>query len=87
MEDAASSTFAGYLPAAELPAVATALGGVDKAWLRARFSLLDRLDYATYGQPLSEDFFEDVWTCLERLREFYAHAVERGASLVFTVSG
>lgn len=87
MENEDASTFAGYLPAAEVPTVAMALREVDRAWLRARFSRLDRTDYVTYGQPLSEDFFEHVWTCLEGLREFYAHVVERGASLVFTVSG
>ena len=80
MEDEDSSTFAGYLSAAEVPTVATALREVDKAWLRARFDRLDRTDYTTYGQPLSEDFFEHVWTCLEGLREFYAHAADRGAS-------
>lgn len=87
MEDDDSPTFVGYLSAAEVPTVAAALRDVDKAWLRARFDRLDRTDYATYGQPLSEDSFEYVWTCLEGLREFYAHAVGRGASLVFTVSG
>jgi hypothetical protein len=47
---------------------------------------VEHTDYATYGQPLSDDFFEHVWTCLEGLREFYVHAVERRASMVFTVS-
>jgi hypothetical protein len=66
--------------------VAAALREVDKTWLHARFGRLDSTDYATYGQPLGEEFFEHVGTCLEGLRTFYAHAVERGASLVFTVS-
>jgi hypothetical protein len=70
-----------------VPTVAGALREVDKAWLRARFDRLDRTDHATYGQPLSEELFEHVWTGLEGLREFYTRAVERGASLVFTVSG
>lgn len=87
MEDEDSSTFAGYLPAADVPTVAAALREVDKAWVRARFGRLDRTDYATYAQPLSDNFFEHVWMCLEGLREFYARAVERRASLVFTVSG
>jgi Domain of unknown function (DUF1877) len=87
MEDRDTSTFAGYLPAADVPTVAVALREVDQTWLRERFARLHRTDYAAYGQPLSDEFFEHVWTCLEGLREFYAHAVERGASLVFTVSG
>jgi hypothetical protein len=86
-QEEGSATFAGYLPAAEVPAVAAALGEVDKVWLRRRFDRLGGSDYATYGQPLTDDFFEHVWTCCEELQKFYARVVGREASLAFTVDG
>jgi hypothetical protein len=87
MQEEGSATFAGYLPAAQVPAVVAALGTVDKVWLRRRFDRLRGTDYATYGQPLTDELFEHIWACCEELRDFYARVVGRGASLVFTVDG
>jgi hypothetical protein len=87
IEDADTATFVGFLPAAEVPAVADALRRVDESWLRQRFDDLGRTDYATYGGPLDDELFEYVWTCLESLREFYGHLVDRRASMVFSVEG
>jgi hypothetical protein len=77
--------WAGYLPAAGVPAVAAGLRGVEKGWLRERFDALGRTDYAAYGPPLDDELFEYVWGCLEGLREFYAALVDRRAAMVFTV--
>ena len=87
MRDEDSATFAGYLPAADVPTVAARLRDVDRSWLRARFDALGRTDYAAYGGPLDDALFEHVWACLERLREFYARLVEGQAALVFSVDG
>jgi hypothetical protein len=87
MQDEDSATFAGYLPAADVASVAASLGEVDKGWLRERFDALRRTDYAAYGGPLDDDLFEHVWACLESLRQFYTHLVDRQAALVFSVNG
>jgi uncharacterized protein DUF1877 len=87
MQDEDSATFAGYLPAADVPGVAASLGQVDRGWLRERFDALGRTDYATYGGDLDDELFEHVWTCLEGLREFYGHLVDRQAAMVFSVEG
>src|SRR5918999_4602443 len=76
MRDEEAATFAGYLPAAEVPTVAAGLRQVETSWLRERFDALSRTDYAAYGGPLDDDLFEYVWACLEGLREFYAHLVD-----------
>jgi hypothetical protein len=77
IEDDDAATFAGYLPASEVPAVAAALREVDQAWLRRRLEALDlRAD---------EDPFAYVWDSLTGLREFYGRLVERRAAMVFSV--
>ena len=80
----ASCSFAGYLPAAEVPTVAASFRQVEKSWLRERFDALSRTDY--HGAPLDDDGFEAVWDCLEGLPEFYARLVDRQAAMVFTVA-
>jgi uncharacterized protein DUF1877 len=85
MQDEDSATFAGYLPAAEAPIVAASLREVRRGWLRERFDALAGTDYAAYGGPLDDDLFGHVWACLEGLRVFYAHLVDRQAAMVFSV--
>jgi Domain of unknown function (DUF1877) len=85
MEGEDSATFAGYLPAAEVPTVAASLREVERGWLRERFDALSRTDYTAYGGPLDDDRFEVVWACLEGLRDFYVHLVDHQAAMVFSV--
>jgi hypothetical protein len=87
MRDEDFATFAGYLPVAAVPTVAASLGELDRGWLRERFDALGRTDYAAYGGPLDDDLFEHVWECLEGLRVFYAHLVDRRAAMLFSVNG
>ena len=77
MQDEESAMFAGYLPAAEVPAVAESLAQVDRSRLHERFDALS----------IDEALFEHVWECLEGLREFYARLVERRSAMVFSVDG
>ena len=85
MQDEDSAAFAGYLSAAETPAVAQSLGRVDRRWLRERFDALGRTDYDRYGGPLDDELFGHVWECLDGLREFYGRLVEQRAAMVFSV--
>jgi Domain of unknown function (DUF1877) len=87
MEDEDSATFAGYLPAAEVPTVAASLRQVERGWLRERFDALSRTDYTAYGSPLDDDLFEHVWACLEGLRDFYMRLVDEKSAMVFSVDG
>lgn len=87
MQDEDSAIFAGYLPAAEVPAVAASVRQVHRGWLRERFDGLSRTDYMSYGGPLNDDLFEHVWACLQGLREFYMHLADRKAAMVFSVEG
>jgi hypothetical protein len=87
MQDVDSATFAAYLPVTEVPVVAASLGEVRRGWLRERFDALASTDYAAYGGPLDDDLFRHVWACLEGLRVFYSHLVDRQAAMVFSVEG
>jgi hypothetical protein len=86
MQREESPTFAGYLPAGQVPTVAARLHHVDTDWLRERFDALNRTDYTAYGGPPNDALFDHVWACLEGLRDFYSHLVDRQAAMVFSVN-
>jgi hypothetical protein len=83
MQHDATDTFAGLLPADEVPAVAEAVEAVDESWLRARFAALSDTDY---DGPADEDDFGYTWDALLELRRFLRRAAENGSAIVFTVS-
>jgi hypothetical protein len=69
--------------AKELTAIADALEGVTKEWLRARY---DALDAADYGTPLSDEDFDYTWSSFDGLAAFYRRAATaRDRAVVFTV--
>ena len=84
MDDEETDTFAGQLPADEVPAVAEALDAVDQAWLKARYQALGPTGY---DGPLGDEDFEYTWDALVDLRAFLRQAAIEGAAIVFTVSG
>lgn len=81
MEHEETETFAGLLPADEVPQVADAVEAVDAAWLRARFTALGETDY---DGPGDEDDFDYTWDTLVELRRFLRTAAENGSAVVFT---
>jgi hypothetical protein len=71
-----------YVPASDVPQIATALAGIDERWLRGRY---DRLAGTDYGWQLSDDDFDYTWAGLQDVVEFYAAAADRGRAVIFTV--
>ncbi|BBH69416.1 hypothetical protein ACTI_61010 [Actinoplanes sp. OR16] len=65
-----------HVPAADVPAVATALQGVDEGWLRDR--------HQRVGQGGMEDF-DYLWHYFREVRDFYGRAAAAGRSVIFTV--
>jgi hypothetical protein len=84
MDDEATDTFAGLLPADEVHAVVEAVEAIDESWLRARFAGLRDTDY---DGPADEDDFAYTWDALVELRHFLRRAGGNGSAIVFTVSG
>jgi hypothetical protein len=72
MEHEEADTFAGLLPADEVPAVVAELTPLDRNWLRAR---------------IVEDDLEYVTEALAGLREFLDRAAHQHAAVVFTSRG
>jgi hypothetical protein len=64
-----------HVVAADVPAVAEALAGVDESWLRERYEAVD---------PGDEDF-DYTWRYLQDVRDFYRRAAADGRSVIFTV--
>jgi len=71
-----------YVPASDVPQIATALAGLDEEWLRARY---DQLAGTDYDGPMNDDDFDYTWTSLQDVTEFYATAADRGRAVIFTV--
>jgi hypothetical protein len=71
-----------YVPASDVPQIATALAAVDEEWLRARY---ERLAGTDYDGPLGDDDFDYTWANLQDVVEFYAAAADRGRAVIFTV--
>ena len=67
----------------ELPEISTALRGLTKEWLKARY---DRLQSTDYPQELvSEQDWEYTWDWFSEIPEFVVRAVNEGRSIIFTV--
>ncbi|GAA0496556.1 hypothetical protein Ade02nite_16980 [Paractinoplanes deccanensis] len=71
-----------HVLAGQVPAVAAALEGVGRQWLRERY---DRIDPGDYQGVLDDDDFEYTWYYLTEVRDFYKRAAVAGRSVVFTV--
>ena len=71
-----------HVLAAEVPAVAAALQGVDEAWLRERYR---RIDAAGYQGVIEEEDFAYTWHYFLQVRDFYRRAAAAGRSVMFTV--
>ena len=71
-----------FLTPVQVGDVASALGHIDKASLRARYDAIASTDN---GTPLSGDDFEYLWSCFVGLPEFFEKAALAGRAMVFTV--
>lgn len=70
-----------YVGADEVRDVAQALGGVDEAWLRARFDAIDDPDY---GGARDDVDFDYTWSNFVDLQAFYERAAAAGRAVIFT---
>ena len=72
-----------YLSAAHVRDVAHALRGVDRAWLRGRFDVIDDPDYR--GARDDADF-EYTWDNFVDVKAFYDRAAAAARAVIFTAT-
>jgi hypothetical protein len=73
--------FIGFVSAAEVSRVATALAQVTFDWLREQYFALE---YEDLRRP-TEQGFATAWAAFEGLPGFFARAAREGRAVVFTV--
>ena len=61
--------------------IADALEELDEDETRQKFMALDA---QSYGQPIDEKHFMEVWIALQNLKDFFAAAAENMEAVVFT---
>ena len=61
--------------------IADALEELDEDETRQKFLALDP---QSYGQPIDEKHFMEVWIALQNLKDFFAAAAENMEAVVFT---
>lgn len=61
--------------------IADALEGITESAFRRRYFAIDA---AHYGHPLTEEDFDQTWSCFQSVRELYQHAASDGRSVLFT---
>ena len=69
-----------FVPANEVPDVASALQPLTKEWCREKFSAL-----TGYEGPQDEDDFEYTWSYLEEVRGFFRKAAGQTRAVIFSV--
>ena len=72
-----------HVAATEVKAVAGALRGVDRAWLRQRF---EAMDPAGYTGARDDADFEYTWQNFIDMRAFYDRAAASGRAVIFTAT-
>lgn len=71
-----------YATAGQVRDIAAELAVIEEPWLRRRYDALAGTDYAG---PHDEDDFDDTWSGLQDLQEFFASAAGAGRAVIFTV--
>jgi hypothetical protein len=79
------------MTAAEVQAVATALAGIDEAFMRARFDPAQMTQLDIYPgiwdrDPAEDDSFGYCMEYFGELRTFVMRAAERGAGLIISLT-